>query len=77
VTVRFRQGGEKCRLPGRAHRHELKKLWQEWGVPPWQRDRIPLIYIDDEIAQVVGFSVCEPFLAKANETGLEIFLQDE
>lgn len=74
LTVRFRQGGEKCRLPGRQHRHELKKLLQGWGVPPWQRDQIPLIYIGDELAQVVGYSICEPFLAKNEQKGLEISL---
>lgn len=74
VIVRFRQGGEKCRLPGRTHRHELKKLLQSWGVPPWQRDRIPLIYVGDELAQVVGYSVCEPFLAKNGQMGVEITL---
>jgi len=74
LTVRFRQGGEKCRLPGRQHRHELKKLLQSWGVPPWQRDQIPLIYIGDELAQVVGYSICEPFLAKNEQLGLDISL---
>jgi len=74
LTVRFRLGGEKCRLPGRQHRHELKKLLQGWGVPPWQRDKIPLIYIGDELAQVVGYSICEPFLAKNEQMGFEISL---
>lgn len=74
LTVRFRLGGEKCRLPGRSHRHELKKLLQGWGVPPWQRDQIPLIYIGDEIAQVVGYSICEPFIATSEQIGLEISL---
>ena len=74
LTVRFRLGGEKCRLPGRQHRHELKKLLQGWGVPPWQRDTIPLIYIGDELAQVVGYSVCEPFLAQNGQMGFDISL---
>jgi tRNA(Ile)-lysidine synthase len=74
LTVRFRQGGEKCRLPGRQHRHELKKLLQGWGVPPWHRDQIPLIYIGDELAQVVGYSACEPFIAKKEQIGYEISL---
>lgn len=74
LMVRFRLGGEKCRLPGRQHRHELKKLLQGWGVPPWQRDKIPLLYIGDELAQVVGYSICEPFLAKSEQMGFEISL---
>ena len=76
VSVRFRQGGEKCQLPGRRHRHELKKLLQEWGVPPWQRDRIPLICIDDQVAQVVGYSLCEPFIASAGQIGHEIYIKE-
>jgi tRNA(Ile)-lysidine synthetase-like protein len=42
-------------LPQRPHRHELKKLFQQWQVPPWERDRVPLIYIEDELVAVVGY----------------------
>lgn len=63
LTVRFRQGGEVCRLPGRKHHHALKNLFQMWGVPPWQRDRIPLIYLDDTLIAVVGYFVAEAFAA--------------
>lgn len=72
VTIRFRQGGERCRLPGRTHHHDLKKLLQDWGVPPWQRNRIPLVYLDEELAQVVGFCVCAPYAASSGEEGIEI-----
>lgn len=68
ISIRFRQGGETCRPKGRAqHSHTLKKLLQEWGVPPWKRDSIPLIYIGNELAQVVGFCICEPFVANPDE----------
>lgn len=52
VTVKFRQGGEKISLPGREGRHQLKKLFQEAGIPPWQRQFIPLVYIGDELLAV-------------------------
>ncbi len=71
VTVRFRQGGELCRPAGRGHRHSLKKLFQEWGVPPWRRDRVPLVYVGNELAEVVGFCTCEPFQAQT-ERGIQI-----
>jgi tRNA(Ile)-lysidine synthase len=61
ITVRFRTGGERCRLPGRRGRHTLKKLFQEQAVPPWVRERMPLVYIDDELAAVGDLRVCEPF----------------
>lgn len=72
VTVRFRRGGEHCRPAGRGRTHALKKLLQEAGVPPWERDRIPLIYADDRLAMVVGFWICEPFQAGTNDQSLQI-----
>ncbi len=72
VRVAFRRGGEKCRLPGRRHRHTLKQVLQESGVPPWQRPRIPLIVVAGEIAAVAGLTCCDPFAAGPGEPGLEI-----
>ncbi len=52
LTVTARQGGERLRLlPGGPSR-PLKKWLQEQGVPPWERDRIPLIWQDDELVAV-------------------------
>lgn len=52
--VRFRQGGEVCLLPGRQQHHALKKIFQEQGIPPWIRDRIPLVYVDGQLVAAVG-----------------------
>nr|WP_255666726.1 MULTISPECIES: tRNA lysidine(34) synthetase TilS [unclassified Legionella] len=62
VFVRFRQGGEEFSLHGQTKR--LKKLFQEWGVPPWLRERIPLIYFNDKLAAVVGYAMSDLFFAK-------------
>jgi len=72
LNVRFRQGGERCQPNGRANHHSLKKLFQEWAVPPWKRYQIPLIYLGDEIVQVVGYCVCFPYAAGPNEMGILI-----
>lgn len=72
ANVKFRQGGEKLKLAGRDHTHELKKLFQEKGVPPWERDRIPFVYLGDDLAEVVGYWVGEGFSADAGEKGLQI-----
>jgi len=61
ITVRYRQGGERCRLPGRSGSHDIKKLFQEQGVAPWLRERAPLVFINGELAAVAGWWVCEPF----------------
>lgn len=52
VSVRFRAGGETIELPGRTGHHELKKLFQEVGIPPWEREMIPLVYLDSKLAAV-------------------------
>lgn len=52
ITVKFRSGGEKISLPGRKGHHSLKKLYQEAAIPPWEREQIPLIYLDDKLAAV-------------------------
>ena len=70
VEVRFRRGGERCRLPGRGGRHRLKHLLQEAGVPPWIRGYLPLIHVDGDLAAVADLWVCEPFVAAPGETGL-------
>jgi tRNA(Ile)-lysidine synthase len=64
ITVRFRQGGEKLQLKGRTCHHSLKKMFQAWNVPTWQRDHIPLIYQGDELIAVLGYYINADFLAK-------------
>ena len=59
VTIRQRSGGETLKLPGRVGQHTLKNLYQEAGVPPWERDLRPLIYFDDRLAAVAGLWVAE------------------
>lgn len=70
VTVRFRQGGEHCQISPRGSTRPLKKLLQERGVPPWLRERVPLLYVGERLAAVAGYWVCAPFHADANERGL-------
>ncbi|MEZ0471961.1 tRNA lysidine(34) synthetase TilS [Luteimonas salinilitoris] len=50
LIVRARRGGERIRLPGRGHSHALKQVLQTLGVPPWVRERLPLLTdADDEL----------------------------
>jgi len=43
LRVHARQGGERITLPGREHSHALKHVLQDLGVPPWERERLPLV----------------------------------
>lgn len=73
IEVRSRAGGESCVLPGRG-RHVLKKLFQEAGVPPWERTRLPFVFVDDRLAAVGDLWVCEPFAAAPEEPAWRIVL---
>jgi tRNA(Ile)-lysidine synthase len=59
LTIRWRKGGERCRPMGRAYNQRLKKLLQEFLVPPWWRERVPLLYLEDELLAVAGLWLCE------------------
>ncbi|MCQ8104798.1 tRNA lysidine(34) synthetase TilS [Methylomonas sp. SURF-2] len=59
VSLKPRGGAEKLKLPNRAGRHDLKKLFQEAGVPPWERQARPLIYLNDRLAGVAGLWIDE------------------
>ncbi|HJN50442.1 MAG: tRNA lysidine(34) synthetase TilS [Pseudomonadales bacterium] len=71
VVIRFRQGGERCHPSGRVGSHPLKKILQELRVPPWLRDRIPLICVGDQIAAVAGLFNCQGFSASEAQIGWE------
>jgi tRNA(Ile)-lysidine synthase len=52
LTLRFRGGGERFRPRGQDHHRSLKHLFQEAGVVPWMRDRIPLLYRGDALVAI-------------------------
>ncbi|MGE0113296.1 MAG: tRNA lysidine(34) synthetase TilS [Steroidobacteraceae bacterium] len=77
LNVRFRDGGERIRLPGEKHHRALKKLLQESAVLPWWRERLPLIYADDKLMAVADLWVSHEFAAKAGEPAVHLVWQRE
>jgi tRNA(Ile)-lysidine synthase len=58
LQLRFPRGGERLRPAGSKHERALRKLWQEAGVPPWQRLRTPLVCdAGGELLAVCGLCV--------------------
>lgn len=58
LELRWRSGGERCRPLGRGSSTSLKKLLQERGIPPWWRDRVPLLYLGEELLAVGDLWLC-------------------
>jgi tRNA(Ile)-lysidine synthase len=54
LRVRLRDGGERLVLPGRAHSHSLKHALQDADIPPWERERMPLIVDADDTVLAAG-----------------------
>lgn len=51
VRIGFRQGGEIIRAPGRTSK-SLKQWFQEQRIPPWLRERTPLLFVQQELVAV-------------------------
>jgi tRNA(Ile)-lysidine synthase len=75
VTIRQRGGGEKFRPDCKRPRRTLKNLLQENGIPPWQRQRMPLMYCGEELVWVPGIGIDCSFQAGAAERGIEVTWQ--
>ncbi len=72
VEVRFRQGGEKIRPYNQKVSKTVKQIFQEKGVLPWYRDRIPLVYVDGQLAVIPGICISELFCADKDENAWQI-----
>ncbi len=60
MRVRFRRGGETLRLASQSHHRDLRDLFQEAGVPPWERGRLPLVVdADDSVLAVADLWLSE------------------
>jgi len=69
LLVRQRSGGERLQPDARRPRRTLKNLFQEAGVPPWERDRLPLLFDGAALVWVPGLGVEARFQAGATRTG--------
>jgi tRNA(Ile)-lysidine synthase len=69
LKIKFRSGGEQIVLAGQQQHKSLKHLFQQWRVPTWQRDRIPLLFCDDKLVAVVGYGIANGYDVKGQEQG--------
>jgi tRNA(Ile)-lysidine synthase len=70
VTIRVRQGGERLQPDCRRPRRSLKNLLQEARLPPWQRERLPLLYCGEHLVWVAGIGVDCRYQAASGELAI-------
>jgi len=68
LLVKPRQGGEVLQPRGRQHANRLKILYQEQGIPAWERNYLPLIWVGDQVAAIPGHFVAEEFYGQGEQT---------
>jgi tRNA(Ile)-lysidine synthase len=72
VTLRLRCGGESLRPHPDAATRSLKNLLQEHHIPPWQRDRLPLLYCGDDLVCVLDVAIAADYLPCEGEDEVQI-----
>jgi tRNA(Ile)-lysidine synthase len=70
VTIRLRSGGERLQPNARRPRRTLKNLFQEAGVPPWERERLPLLFCGPDLIWAPGLGVDVRYRASAGSRGI-------
>jgi tRNA(Ile)-lysidine synthetase-like protein len=61
--------GQTVPCSGGPHR-SLKNLLQEQAIPPWQRDRLPLLWCDGRLVWAAGIGLEADLLAAPGEAGV-------
>ena len=70
VTLRPRLGGERLQPDARRPRRSLRKLFQDAAIPPWERSRLPLLWVGDQLAWVGRIGVDAQFACAPGEAGV-------
>ncbi len=67
IWIGFNPEGLMAHPEQRTHSRKLKKLFQEYGIPGWQRRRLPLIMYGERLAMVAGLFTDREFSGDAVE----------
>ncbi|MBO9493480.1 tRNA lysidine(34) synthetase TilS [Thalassotalea sp. G20_0] len=60
-------GDEKFAIAGRRGRKTLKKWLQDYNVPPWLREYLPLVFDGDQMVAAPGLWVCDGYYASESD----------
>ncbi len=52
ALIKYQQSHERIQLDHNGQHKKLKKLFQQHGIPPWERQSIPYLYIDNQLMAV-------------------------
>lgn len=64
-----RSGGERLKPDAKRPRRSLKQLYQEAKIPPWERERRPVLWCGDRVVWVPGLGIDAEFSCEPGEPG--------
>lgn len=70
-VIRFRCGGEQMRPQGRQHHRDVKRLMQEYQIPPWWRSRMPLLFVGQDWVCLGDHCIAAEWVAAPDQPGLQ------
>ncbi len=71
-TLRMRQEGDAIELSARSGRVTVKNIFQQAAVPPWQRERWPILTSGSTVVAIVGIATASAYKVFAGEWGVAI-----
>ncbi len=72
LRIKNREGGERFKPElGRPYR-SLKQVLQTHAMPPWQREQLPLIFMDESLVIIPNVAVDAGLQANSDEMGLMV-----
>ncbi len=75
LMIRYRRGGETIKPEQSRPTRRLNALLQAASIPPWQRERLPLLFIDVDLALLPDIAIDVRYQAKPDEMGLQVIWQ--
>lgn len=59
VSIRFGHVSGLLYIANRSRGRKLKKVWQEFKIPPWLRSRIPLLFYNNTLIAAIGVFITQ------------------
>ncbi|GEA49367.1 tRNA(Ile)-lysidine synthase [Vibrio inusitatus NBRC 102082] len=66
VWVQFNPGGLTAHPEERSGSRKLKKLFQEYQIPPWKRSQTPILMYNEEVVAVGDSFVCRGYTGSSH-----------
>lgn len=72
LRIRMRAGGERFRLAHNRPSQTLKHIFQTHHIPPWLRERMPLVWLAETLVCIPNIGVDPSVAALPDEIGVSI-----